>query len=374
MYVLPPFITRRLSHDPALQAPSFVHTFVGMSSEEKEERSCRAYAFLKKYLYSLETDPEAIKSDINTTYCEKSLKSRVLKFYQACHLIRKNFSEWEKYISDPTNGVSSPLRSVVEDSELVFGLALLDRFKIIHLNPSEPFVSGKKKSSKIYIDADVTVESFKEMLPLWERLGRPDLLEGDLMNRISDADFSLSETVHREIQVPDLGLVLFDYTYENKLYERVNEVLRWIFFTPIMHHKGTVFKLGIADLLSIASFAMAFEGDDTDILECIRVLFPNEPDYVPWIISEYHRESCSLTRCRDQSLETTRQAVHQEAFGCGVVLGENRDKTLIHHRGALLQIENHPELFEKWKDPYKVEYTRYVVPALLKKLGVVPML
>lgn len=362
----------KLNPDEGYEVPSFVHKFASMSCQEKEERSSRVYAHTPACVYSKNTDPKVLKAQVNQRYYfETRKKIRVLQFYQSCLVIRNNFSEWEKYISHSTDGVPPPLQFIAGDRELIFGLALLDKCGIIHLNPNEQFVGGERVGGNEYyinIDTEITLECFRDVLPLWGTLGKPSFFGSNIMDRLSDTDFSNSEFVFAET-ITKYGVWSTKSTLKEALRKHVDEILKWHFFAPIGLYEDT-YRLDLIQLVGNVSYVMALEGDDTDILECIRLLFPKFRDLVPSIISEYKSECNYIPSYFDELIHQIILDVHREAFGCGIVPGRDRcDKILLQHRGALRQIENHPELFGRWKYLYSREYYHYVLPALNAKLG-----
>lgn len=117
---------------------------------------------------------------------------------------------------------------------------------------------------------------------------------------------------------------------------------------------------------------MTFDDENTDILECILELFPDDLELVPHIITSYHFDSNILPNSSTiltQDLEDELKKVHFEIFACDLVYDRKEpeplagwhfhDLSLLHHRGAQRQINEHPELFVKQKDNPMMKYISY---------------
>ena len=67
---------------------------------------------------------------------------------------------------------------------------------------------------------------------------------------------------------------------------------------------------------------MAFDDENTDILECIRELFPHGLELVSHIVTSYHFDSNILlnrTIIITQDLDDALKKVHFELFACDLV-------------------------------------------------------
>lgn len=322
------------------------------------------------------------------SYYRESSKRDVSKVFQASYTVRKNFPEWKKYLLNPTDKAQFEPGSVLDNCGIVFALALLDKCNAVNFDPARPFVIYEQTDKDFQlIDAKVTVDKFMEMVPLWNRLGRPELFDSDLMEKLSDLDFKNLESISRDIFSTSGNSDCWDIIPEKVLNEHIDELLRWGLSIPISHHEGSIFKFDPHKLLTSTSFAMALEPEGFDILECIRELFHHDSELIPDIIDDYHYKVQTIQKdalyirfhimMQEFGLEPKKEAMQlrdEEVYGRDTenVTGR-RGSCDLYHRGALKQIENYPELFDKWKkcDRMKPIYHALVAPAIRKKLGIV---
>lgn len=359
-----------------------------VSWEERQETLHRfSYAVSKENFFIEKRVRGVTKPGETPSYYRESSKRDVLQFFQASYTVRKNFPEWKQNLLNPTDKAQFEPGSVLENSGIVFALALLDKCNVINLDPVKPFVIYEQTDEDFQlIDAKVTVDKFMEMVPLWNRLGRPELFDSDLMEKLSDLDFKNLESIGKDKKLTSGNSDCWDIIPEKVLNEHIDELLRWGLSIPISHHEGSIFKFDPHKLLISTSLAMALEPEGLDILECIRELFPHDSELIPDIINDYHYKVQTIQKDAEYiSFRISMQKVALELKEAmqlrdEEVYGRDSENAPAHggscdlyHRGALKQIENYPELFDKWKkcDRMKPIYHALVAPAIRKKLGIV---
>lgn len=160
--------------------------------------------------------------------------------------------------------------------------------------------------------------------PLQEKLGNAALFVYDLMERVSGPDFGNSRYLRDETILADGTVYYYDDTLEYTLGKYINNVLTNKFNMPISGSEETAFTLVIYKLKNTVSYLIALEDEKTDILECIRELFPLDLKLVPLIISLYHSES--TTTILTQNLEDALKNVHMELYGRHLVYGKMHNR------------------------------------------------
>lgn len=338
-----------------------------MSMLEVEERLRRVdyhYYSFKKW-ESTKASDDAIKTYARGELNDCLKTHNAIKFYSAASLIRKNYQEWEIFISDPAKGAPAHLQSLTDNMQLTFCLAALEIQGFINLKPDRPFISGESVKGIVQLEAEHTAESAKKIVLLWDLLGRPQILFED--DRFMDMAFK-AFFMNGGKYALDMG-----YTqYPGFVFGNILHVINHDYFVPIMEIperiggeiSGYRFEFHFWELIDNASLTMAFDSVDFDTLRTIEDLFPEKPGLIPEIIHAY---LCGSYEYRRVSVETRQRLKFRELL-CEYFLGVGKvswinwgdissslcttsnHKYILHHRGALLQLPKFPEVERECKE------------------------
>lgn len=326
-----------------------------------------------------------IESSAVHFYSVVTSSKNVMGFYHLAALIRKYHQLWKKYLLDPTEGIPAPLQQIAEDKILCFCLTALEIQGIINLDPSKPFINAEPKADwKFRFNPEITPECKEKMLESWNSLGRPYLGWGINMQEYERFVSS------RRIEEP----TLFYPQDCDMLFDQIHSILLWDIRVPIeetiYEHDGPpkcCLEIDFRKISYETSLAIAFEPTDMDTLECIRELFPQYPEMVPAIIQDYYvwalprrpepiKDDLIFNNMkRDKGLDALRKVHSEGVYGCEYSISYKTDlftKVPLFHRGALRQINEHPELFVELEWDCEMYYIKrnLVEPILEAKYGI----
>ena len=313
---------------------------------------------------SREASDDAIKAYARRELDDYLRIRNAINFYSAASLIRRNYQEWEIFISDPAKGAPAHLQSLTDNMQLAFCLAALEIQGFISLKPERPFISGESVKGIVQLGAEHTAESAKKIVLLWDLLGRPQIIFED--DRFMDMAFK-AFFMNGGKYALDSG-----YTqYPGFVFGDILHVINHDYFVPIMEIperidgkiSGYRFEFHFWKLIDNASLTMAFDNADCDTLRTIEDLFPEKPELISEIIRAYHYSSYGSPR---GSVEARKITIFREVL-CEYFLGVSkvswlnwgyifplrsryRDNHTLHHGGALLQLPKFPKLERECKE------------------------
>lgn len=352
----------------------------GICNREKEERARRFYAhdqittFFECYRKKPEKDSYEAKSDLWAINFDYKI---ILNPYVAVARIRSNYNAWKQYISNPSRDVPSELRFIAKDKVFVYQIAALDKYGIISLDPSKPFIEGNPLNGVIHIKCERPHEYIEEMLILWDALGRPNMNGSsfDSIQGLYEDFFSSRREKYSNMYYLSEGnkLLGLGYTWAGKYFglekfKEANSMERSIQESQPRAH----FTFDISTLIERASLSMVFDSSEMNTLESISDLFPKEEGLVSRIVREYRIISTYTVLDERFGIDSLAREIHRDMFGADVPYGEGIDSNSpLYHSSALKHIRESPEQFEFWaEDPYMKDlYHDLVGPALQAKNG-----
>lgn len=380
-----------------LKKVSLEKEFQGMKPHEREERARRVD-------YVLQYEAELLRIDddnkevlhicaLNLYYCT-SICVNMVKFCRVAAAVRDNLWDWNQYVAYPMQGLPPSLKAYADEKAIIYCLAALGKHGIIQLHPSESFVEshGRHDDDETYVSTESILSELdlKELFTLWDSLGRPHVRYlGDIRRSHDTTEAFLSDNIANKVRFKNHNKgfyyhyqdgsepIRFDLCINNCFCENMYR-LRINPRAPIQCNEEHLYALdfNLERLVMEVSYVMAFDpisdySTGKDILSIIKKLLPLNTEIIPDIIKSYYLSSTA------EPLEETAQIaalrkVHREAFGCEILHENISNKhTPLHHRGALKQIWETPELFIDWAEDSNMHHLYYdlVEPALRDKYG-----
>lgn len=357
-----------------------------MSTSERMERARRVDYKLKDWfpgmcpLVGRNNASMELKANHGYYQCYKA--TNMSKFCNGAVTIRQshqNYEEWKQYTSKPCMSIPSSLKLLTNDLEVIFGLALLEKIKLISLEPNTLFISGNTNENSVLFEDLTSTTDIEELLVLWESLGRPRMhfLENvNLIDEAYNAHFASKGKPEPPSISEEIGPRPLDSYEIRKLVWEVCLFLATDCYVPIKpDYYTTSFKLNFDEFIHHISLSIAFDSLETDTLGAIYKLFPTHPELLPRIIREYRVLAVDPPFGDDPFLVKMRD-VNRKAFNCktlyekckyrGCFYRDESPRHGIYHSGALLQIQKHPHLFQDWKQDSQMQpiYWDVVEPAL----------
>ena len=311
-----------------------------LSLPEREERA--------RVVLNLSVRDNKIKSSTSLDEFIAELTKSV-RFFQACSLIRKNYSEWVRYIDNPvevfSNGVLAP---ILKDHALVFSLFVIENINIIDLNPQREFINFNRlyrdENKKLNMQVPCAIEkraNLRSIMDLWVALKRP-LFSSDKEQFRKGMVEQYEELMGKKPKDP-INIV----TLVKNAIEEFNLPLGYKGLpSNEKEEPGWLYILGLVEDFS-CYLAYGIPGKD-GVIELARNLFPNWKSLPDDIVMQYHEYS---TKQIDKHLSNCRQnKAHLEGlFNCRLRTKNSEEETVLRHPAALKQIKDGLDESDGWK-------------------------
>lgn len=157
--------------------------------EEREERA-------RLIDYMLESNPSlhlpscsnveyllASEDKMEATMGVVKAPCRLIIFFKAANLVRKNYEEWKKFLKDPTQLPPQVFQGYFENKLLVLFLFFFDSIKYFNLDPRYPFfvcVNVSTTDSMMLHENNIDSEIFRSLeigeslVNMWNSFGCPE--------------------------------------------------------------------------------------------------------------------------------------------------------------------------------------------------------
>lgn len=265
--------------------------------------------------------------------------SKSIRFLNACVLIRRNYSEWIRYLANPVRVFQDgALGPILKNNSLVFSIYVMDLMGIIALDPQQKFLRFKNlfrgDNNRLLIQVTSLTDyhvNFPKIMDMWSALDRPTLS-------------SNKEQFERKMDLKQKELAgcnsYNSITMFTLLTDAIDEYnLPFSYQDTTDAKKETPCSLYILGLVEDFSCYMAYEIPGKEgAVRLARELFPEWKTLVDDMIIRYRHHSlkpegntCFPPRHNKVLLEGL--------FKCRLLFQGIDEQTSLHHAAALKQIK-----------------------------------